>query len=197
MADRKDVPLPGFLDFDAQDSELQRRHRAILDARLGSAWPLGRKARYLIVATSGLIGFFVAGSLSLTEPASTPPAIRGLLGLFALFSLGWTLFAAWTLARRRGGFAGERLAAARIALGFTLFAVAGLGLAATSLGKEAAAAPMIGVGLGFLVLAAVGATNARIEEAELAIREQLLRLEARIVRSEPAASRAQPPFPET
>ncbi|AMV36679.1 hypothetical protein [Planctomyces sp. SH-PL62] len=190
MADRNDVRLAGFLDSEPIDPALRERYQAILEARLGSNWPLGRKTRYVLIAAAGLIGFLVAGSLSLTEPDATPRAVRGLLGLFALFGLGWATFAGWALARRRGGIASERRAASRIALGFTLAALVGIGLTAIALGKEAAAAPMLVVGLGFLVLAAVGSVQARIEEAELAVREQLLRLESRIIGAEGAAGRA-------
>jgi hypothetical protein len=194
MNDRKTERPDGFLDFDSRDPELRERYDSLLGARLGETWPLGRNARYVLIATAGLAGFVVAGSLALTEPASTPTAVRGLLGMFALFGLGWAAFAVWALARRRGGFASERLVASRIAMGFTLVALLGLGLAATTLGKGAESGPMLAAALGFLVLAAVGSTHARIEEAELAIREQLLRLESRIIKAE-GAGRAQAPGP--
>ena len=180
MADR-DRHLRGFLDFDTQDPAIRDRHQALLEAKLGSAWPLGKKANYAALAVVGLLGFLAAGSLSLTEPPSTPAATRGLLALLSFIGLGWAVFATWALARFRGGFAGERLEASRMALGCCLVALLGLASASAALKKEASAGPLLATGLAFLVVAAVGATNARIEESDLAIREQILRLEARIV----------------
>jgi len=185
MTDRNDAPPAGFRD-EPRDPELQARFRARLDASLQSTWPAGRRLRYGLIAGSGMVGFLVAGSLSLTEPSTTPPAVRGLLGLFALFGLGWSAFGVWAMVRKSGDFARERRVASQLAMGFTLAALIGLGLAETILGKGSASAPMLVVALGFVVLAAVGSVHARIEEAELSILEHLLRLELRSTPSRPA-----------
>jgi hypothetical protein len=180
MNARDDAPLAGFEDFDAMDPALRRRYQEVLEARLGPAWPVGRKARHLVLGAAGLAGFLAAGSLSLTEPTSTPAPTRALLGMFALLSLGWSVFAMRGLARLAGDYASERLLAARIAVGFALAALVGLGLASAALQKGPAALPMLLAALGFVVVAAAGSIHARIDQAELSRREQLLRLEARL-----------------
>lgn len=176
---RDDAPLPGFEDFDATDPALRRRYQEVLAARLGPSWPLGRKGRHLLIGAAGLAGFLAAGSLSLTEPPSTPFPTRVLLGLFALLGLGWSIFAMYGLARRAGDFAGERLLASKIALGFALAALVGLGFAASALRMQDSL-PMLIAALGFVIFAAAGSIHARIDQAELALREQMLRVEARL-----------------
>lgn len=180
MIERND-DFKELLNLDASDPALRERHRKALAARLGDLPPTFGKTRYAAVGLAGLVAALVCGSLSLTEPATTPGATRALLALFALIGLGWTLFAGWGLARRRGGYAAERALAAKMAFGFTLAAITGVSLASAVSGKEAAAAPLLAVGLSLLILAAVLMTNARIDEAELAIRERILRLELRLL----------------
>lgn len=180
MRARDDAPLEGFEGFDKIDPKLRREYQERLDARLGATWPLGRKGRYRLLGAVGFVGFLVAGSLSLTEPATTPMPTRALLGLLALVSLGWSAFAMRSLARRTGDFADERLLASRIAVVFSLAALLALGLAASALQREAAAQPMLIATLGLVVVAACGSIGARVDRAELSLREQLLRLEVRV-----------------
>lgn len=181
MIERNDDDLKDLLDLDSSDPALRERHRKALAARLGDLPPAFGKTRHAAVGLAGLVAALVCGSLSLTEPATIPGATRGLLALFALIGLGWTLFAGWALAKRRGDYAAERALAAKMAFGFTLAAIAGVSFAAALTGKEAAAAPLLAVGLALLILAAVLMTNARIDQAELAIRERILRLELRLL----------------
>ncbi len=188
MTSRDDAPIAGFADFDAMDPTLRRRHQEILEAKLGPNWPLGRTGRPLAVGAIGLAGFLAAGSLSLTEPATTPAPTRALLGMLALFSLGWTVFALRGLARRTGDFASERVLASQIAVGFALAALVGLALTAGVLQKGPAAQPMLITALGFVVVAATGSVQARIDQAELSQREQSLRVEAML-----ASLRGRPP----
>jgi len=180
MTDRAEALDRLLNDLEPADPALRERYTSILNGGLAELRPDGGKARYIAVGLSGLVGCLVCGSLALTEPESTPLAVRRLLILFAFFGLGWTILAAWALARKRGGFATERLVAARTALGFTLAAVVAVSLTAALLGKETAAAPMVATGLALTVLASVLLINARIENAETSIREQILRLECRI-----------------
>ena len=180
MSNGDDVRPGGFLDFDPETPELRRRYDAIKEARLGRGWLLGRRSRYLLIAASGLVGFLVAGSLGLTEPATTPFVVRALLSLLSLLGLGWMVFAIAMLARNRGDYPAERAMAFRIALGFSLVATIALGAAASALHKEVAAVPMLIASLGFVFLAGFGLIGARIDQSELAMQEQLLRLEARL-----------------
>ncbi len=177
----QDVRIKELLDLDAQNPGFRARYQKDLGTHLGNTLPKFRKTRYVVVGLAGLIGCLVCGSLSLTEPASTPNAVRGLLALFAIFGLGWTLFAGWALARGRGGYAAERALAAKMAFGFTLASVMALSLVSSLSGKETAGMPLVATGLALLILASVLLTNARIDQAELAIREQILRLECRLL----------------
>jgi len=170
-----------LLNLEPSDPRLRDRHQKAIADHLEKFRPGFGTIRYAAVGLAGLVGALVCGSLSLTEPASTPMPIRALLALFALIGLGWSVFAGWGLARRRGDYAAERALAAKMAFGFTLAAVMGLSFASSLTGKDAQGAPLIATGLGLLVLASVLLTNARIEQAELAIREQILRLEARLL----------------
>lgn len=176
-----DETRPDFLDFEPETPELRRRYDALKKARLGEGWLLGRRSRYILVGTAGLIGFVVAGSLSITEPVTTPFATRAVLALLAFLGLGWMVFATWMLARHRGDYPAERAMAFQIALAFALIATVGLAAAASALHKEAAAAPMLLASLGFTMLAGLGLIGARIDQAELSIKEQFLRLELRLM----------------
>lgn len=178
--DSRDEALDRLLnELDPTDPGLPDGTNAIRVARLPAPEP-GGKLRYILVGLAGLVGSVVCGSLGLTEPETTPRAVRGLLILFAFFGLGWTLLAAWVLARGRGNFAFERLVAARMAFGFTLVAVLALALSSSLLSRESQGGPMLATGLALLTLGAVVLIGARIEQAELSIREQVLRLECRI-----------------
>ncbi|MDR3617884.1 MAG: hypothetical protein P4L85_00930 [Paludisphaera borealis] len=190
MNDRTEALDKLLNDLEPTDPALQARYRSILDAGLADLKPGGGKARYIAIGLAGLIGCVVCGSLGLTEPESTPRAVRWLLILFAFFGLGWTLLAGWMLARGRGNFAAERLIAARMAFGFTLVAVTALSLTSSLLGKESASMPLVATGLALLILGAVLLIGARIEQAEQTIREQILRLECRIAGFAEAVSRA-------
>jgi hypothetical protein len=194
MNDRSEALDRLLNDLEPTDPEIRARYRSILDAGLAEFHPGGGKARYITVGIAGLVGTLVCASLALTEPGSTPLAVRGLLTLFAFFGLGWTILSAWALTRRRGGFATERLVASRMAFWFTFAAVVGLSLASSLLGRELAATPVIATGLALMILASVLLINARTEIAELAIREQILRLECRIAGLAESAGRA--PGPE-
>jgi hypothetical protein len=174
---------PDFLDYEPETPELRRRYDALKKARLGEGWLLGRRGRYILVGTAGLIGFVAAGSLSITEPVTTPAGVRALLALLAMLGLGWMVFATSMLARRRGDYPAERALALRIAFAFALIATTGLAVTASALHKESAAAPMLLASLGFVLLAGFGLIGARMDQAELAIREQLLRLEVRLAGS--------------
>jgi hypothetical protein len=181
MDDRTEALDKLLNDLEPTDPALRARYREAVDAGLAEMRSGRGKARYVAIGLAGLIGCVVCGSLGLTEPESTPRAVRGLLILFAFFGLGWTLLAGWALARGRGNFAVERQAAARMAFGFTLAAVLALALVSSLLGKESESTPLIMTGLALLTLAAVVATAARIEQAEQSIRDQVLRLECRTV----------------
>lgn len=180
MSDRTEAFDKLLNDLEPTDPEVRARYSSIFDAGLADLKPGGGKLRYIAVGLAGLIGFVICGSLGLTEPDSTPRAVRWLFILFAFFGLGWTTLAAWALAQRRGNFAAERLVAARMAFGFTLVAVLALSLTASLLGKESAGMPLVATGLALLTLGAVIMIGTRIEQAEQSIREQTLRLECRI-----------------
>jgi hypothetical protein len=180
MNDRAEALDRLLNDLEPADPALRERYTSILDGGMAELRPDVGKARYIAVGLAGLVGCLVCGSLALTEPDSTPRAIRWLMTLFTFFGLGWTILAAWALARGRGGFATERLVASRTAFGFTLAAVMAISLASTLLGKETASAPLLTTGVALLILASVLLVGARIEGAELSIREQILRLECRI-----------------
>ncbi len=155
--------------------------------------PGSRSIQLMAIGVAGLIGCLVCGSLALTEPSTTPGAVRSLLALFASFGLGWTLLATWLLSRGRGNFFQQRTLAAQMAFGFTLAAVVALSLAAFSLGKEEAGTPMLATGLALLILAAVIVIDVRIERAELTIREQILRVETRLVEMHEAQGKSSDP----
>jgi len=190
MNDRTEALDKLLNDLEPTDPALRARYGAILDAGLADLKPGGGQARYIAIGLAGLIGCVVCGSLGLTEPESTPRAVRGLLILFAFFGLGWMMLAAWMLARGRGNFAADRLVTARMAFGFTLVAVLALSLTSSLLGKESASMPLVATGLALLILGAVLLITARIEQVEQTIREQILRLECRTAGFADAVGRA-------
>jgi peptidoglycan/LPS O-acetylase OafA/YrhL len=179
MDDRTEALDKLLNDLEPTDPALRARYREAIDAGLVDLKSGCGKALYVVIGLLGLISCVVCGSLGLTEPETTPRAVRGLLILFAFFGLGWTLLAGWAIARGRGNFAVERQVAARMAFGFTLAAVLALALVSTLLDKQTVSMPLIMSGLALLTLAAVIAIGARIEQAEQAIRDQVLRLECR------------------
>lgn len=181
MADRDDAVRERLLEFDPQDPKIRQRYGAALDAAFDRHLSGPRRAQFGALGLAGLIGCLVCGSLAITEPATMPAAVRGLLALLAFFGLGWTLLAGWVLARGRGSLIPERTVAARMAFGFTLTTVIALSLVTFLSGRGAVGMPMLTTGLALLVLAAVLLIDVRIERSELSIREQLLRLECRVV----------------
>ncbi|WP_406699842.1 hypothetical protein V5E97_13435 [Singulisphaera sp. Ch08] len=189
MSQPRDAMGERLLGFDAPDPAIQQRFGTELHSHLETHLSRSRRVQFVAMGLSGLIGSLVCGSLALTEPATTPMAVRSLLALFASFGLGWTLLATWVLARGRGNFIAQRTLAAQMAFGFTLTAVVALSLVTVSLGREAAGFPMLATGLALLILAAVLLTDVRIERAELTIREQILRVESRLVELVEASGR--------
>ena len=181
MTEPNDAMGERLLGFDSPDPAIHQRYGAELHSQLETHLSKSRRVQFVAVGVTGLIGSLVCGSLAITEPATTPVAVRSLLALFASFGLGWTLLATWVLARGGGNFILQRTLAARMAFGFTLTAVVALSLVTFSLGREAAGLPMLATGLALLILAAVLLTDVRIERAELTIREQILRVESRLV----------------
>ena len=175
-------PLPErLLDLDRQDPALRERYGAAVRADLDGSLSGGRRARYVLLGLAGLVGSLVCGSLAITEPASMPVAVRGLLALLASFGLGWTLFAARVLSRARGDLIDQRTLAARMAFGFTWATVVALSVVSSLSGRPAAGMPLVATGLAMLILAAVLLIDVRIERSESVIREQVLRVERRIV----------------
>lgn len=182
MTKPKDPIGEQLLGFDTTDPAVRQRFGTELQAHFETHMSKSRSVQLVGMGVAGLIGSLVCGSMALTEPTTTPVAVRSLLALFASFGLGWTLLATWILARGRGNFILQRTLAARMAFGFTLATVVALSLVTFSLGREAAGLPMLTTGLALLILAAVLLTDARIERAELTIREQILRVESRLVK---------------
>jgi hypothetical protein len=183
MGERHDDDDPlgeRLLDLDPHDPALRKRYEAGLDSHLEGHLSGSRRARYVVVGLAGLAGSLVCGSLAITEPASTPGAVRWLLALFAFFGMSWTLLAAWALARGRGDYIAQRTLAARMAFGFTLTSVIALAVVSFLSGRAAVGMPMVATGLALLILAAVLLIDARIERSESLIREQVLRVEHRL-----------------
>ncbi len=180
MNERDDPLSERLIDLDPHDPGLRERYGSTLHSHLDRRLTVPYRARYVVVGLAGLVGSLVCGSLAITEPASLPAGVRMLLALFAFFGLGWTLLAAWALARGRGDFIAERTMAARMAFGFTLVSVIALSLVSSLSGKAAVGIPMVTTGLALLILAAVLLIDARIERSESVIREQLLRVESRL-----------------
>jgi hypothetical protein len=181
MADHDDALGERLLDFDPQDPAIRERYGAALHATFDHHLSGPRRVQYGAVGLAGLIGCLVCGSLAITEPATMPAAVRGLLALFAFFGLGWTLLAAWVLTRGGGNFNAQRTVAARMAFGFTLTSVIALSLVAFLSDRGAVGMPMLATGLALLILAAVLLIDVRIERSESTIREQILRLEYRLI----------------
>lgn len=181
MTEPNDAMGERLLGFDSPASAVKDRYGAELHSHLETHLSKSRRIQFVAVGVSGLIGCLVCGSLALTEPAKTPAAVRSLLALLACFGLGWSLLATWVLTRGGGNFIPQRALAAHLAFGFTLTAVVALSLVSFSLGREAASLPMLTTGLALLILAAVLWADVRIERAELTIREQVLRVESRLV----------------
>ena len=147
----------------------------------------------MVVGLAGLVGCLVCGSLAITEPASLPAAVRGLLALLAFFGLGWSLLAARVLARGRGDLINHRTLAARMAFGFTLAAVVALSVVSSLSGRPAVGMPLVATALALLILAAVLLIDVRIERSESMVREQILRVERRLVGLAEAVERARGP----
>lgn len=176
-----DDPLGGrLLDLEPHDPALREKYGAALHDHLDRHLSGALRARYAVVGLAGLAGCLVCGSLAITEPASMPAAVRGLLVLFAFFGLGWTSLAAWVLARGHGNFIAHRTIAARMAFGFTLASVIAMSIASSLSGRSAIGMPVVATGLAMLILAAVRWIDARIERSESLIREQILRVESRL-----------------
>jgi hypothetical protein len=181
MTEHGDPLLGGrLLDLETHNPTLREEYGAALHDHLDRQLSGGLRAKYVVVGLAGLAGCLVCGSLAVTEPASLPAAVRGLLTLLAFFGLGWTLLAAWVLARGRGGFITHRIMAARMAFGFTLASVIALSVTSSLTGRSAVGMPMVASGLAMLILAAVLLIDARIERSESLIREQILRVESRL-----------------
>ncbi len=169
-----------LLDLDAPTPALRAQYGAAVHDHLDRHLDGAPGARHVALGLAGLAGCVVCGSLALTEPASLPPAVRGLLILFAFFGLGWTLLAGWILARGRGHYHAARALGSRMAFGFTLVAVVALAFASSVTGRSEIGMPMVASGLALLILAAVVLIDARIERSESLIREQILRVESRL-----------------
>ncbi|SIN81131.1 hypothetical protein SAMN05444166_1019 [Singulisphaera sp. GP187] len=189
MTDPNDALGERLLGLDSPDPAIQQRHEAELHSQWETQLSGSRLVPFVAVGVAGLIACLVCGSLAFTEPATTPVAVRRLLALFACFGLSWTLLATWILTRGRGSFISQRTLAARMAFGFTLTTVMALSLVSLSLGREAAGMPILATGLALLILAAVLLTDVRIERAELTIREQILRVESRLIERIEASQR--------
>jgi hypothetical protein len=181
MTDRDDSLGERLLNFDPQDPAIRERYGAALHATFDRHLSGPRRVQYGAVGLAGLIGCLVCGSLAITEPATTPAAVKGLLALFAFFGLGWAILGSWILARGGGNLVAHRTLAARMAFGFTLSSVIALALVTFLLGRGAVGLPILATGLALLILAAVLLTDVRIERSELTIREQILRLECRLI----------------
>ena len=190
MNEQEDNLKERLFDLDPQDPGLRDRYGSALGSHLDRHLTGPHRAKYVVVGLAGLVGSLVCGSLAITEPASLPTRVRMLLALFAFFGLSWTLLAAWALARGRGDFIAQRTMAGRMAFGFTLISVFALSLVSSLSANADAGMPMVLTALGLLILAAVLLIDARIERAESAIREQILRVESRL--TELAETIAQP-----
>jgi|GEM_PF-2385477 len=147
--------------------------------------------KYLVMGGGGLVACLVCGELALNEPVGLARGVRGLLALFAVIGLGWASLATLVLARGGGGFVLQRTASARMAFASTLITLIALALVALVNGRGVEATPLLTTGLGLLVLAAVLLIDTRVEQAELTVREQILRLEKRLSAQWPVA-RSQP-----
>ena len=178
---KSDDPMIGrLLDLDAGDPTLRDKYRVALHGNLDGHLSGSFRARYVLVGLGGLVGCIVCGSLAITEPASMRAEVRWLLVLFALFGLCWTVLAAVAIARRGGDFIALRTTAARMGFGFTLATVIALSAVSSLTARSDVGMPMVATGLAMLMLAAVVLIDARIERAESMIREQILRVEARL-----------------
>jgi len=178
-----------LLGLDPQESEFHQQYGAGLQSTFDRQLSGPSRLRYGAVGAAGLLGCLVSGSLALTEPGTVPMAVRGLLALFAFFGLSWTMLATWVLLRGRDHLLVQRTVAARMAFGFTLITVIALALVIFVLERGAVGTPMLATGLALLILAAVVLADVRIERSELAIREQILRLEGRLMEMVEAARR--------
>jgi hypothetical protein len=117
MSEQDKLEQNRLVDLDPHDPTLRGRYGAALGAQLDerlSAPPRGGYAMALLAGLGGLIGFVVCGSLAVTEPASLPPRVRAILGLFACIGLAWIVFATWALSRSRGNFAWWPTSAAQL-----------------------------------------------------------------------------------
>ncbi|WP_422931841.1 hypothetical protein [Singulisphaera sp. PoT] len=180
MLEPKDANSGRLLDLDAHDPALRGAYESRLRGHLEAKLSARPRLRYVFVGLAGLAAAVVCGSLAITEPATMPAAVRGLMTLFVFMGLGWTLLATAVLARGPEGFVARRSVSAMMAFGFTLVTLIALSVVSSLTGKSAAALPMLMTGLAMLICAAVVVIDARIERAESLIREQVLRVEARL-----------------
>ncbi len=181
MIERNNPWAGRLLNLEPHDSTLREKYESQLNDHFGSRLSPALRARYVAVGLAGLVGCVVCGSLAITEPESLPGAVRGLLILFAFFGLSWTLFATLVLVRGPENFADRRGMSARMAFGFTLISVVALSFVSSLSGRSAVGTPMAITGLALLILAAVIVVDARIERSESLIREQILRVESRLI----------------
>ncbi|WZP00514.1 hypothetical protein EP7_002159 [Isosphaeraceae bacterium EP7] len=185
MSDRENSPEKRLHDFDLHDPAIHGRYGqalgAQLEASLSDASSARRRAGSVLMGLGGLSGFLVCGSLALTEPASTPFRVRAILSLFACFGLAWIVLATWGFSRSRGNFSGQNAIAARMGFGFTLVSIVALAIFASASARAAEGMPMLTTALAMLILATVMLIDSRIGRAESALREQILRLEVRLV----------------
>jgi MFS family permease len=150
-----------------------------LHAMLTRELTFRRRFVFAIVAVLALAGALLCGFLALTEP-DLPIVPRIGLGTGTLFGIGWMVVAA-RLAWR--GTMDARMDSRRIAamvwiftvLMMVFFLIVGMSSEDRLLGLT-----MIANGLAFLIGAAVYWLTHRIEQAELAVREKLLRIELRL-----------------
>jgi MFS family permease len=132
-----------------------------------------------IVAVFSLAVAVLCGYLAVTR-ANLPLVARIGLGTGTLFGLAWALLAARILRKGAINLRFDNRMMAALGWVFTVLLMTFLLMLGMSIEDRLLGVMMIAYGLVFLVGAGVNFVSARIEQAELAMREKMLELELRI-----------------